>query len=74
VATAATDGRLVGEYVSIVTDETTLGANTCRGICFRVWGDITGGRSAGCEWPLRETRETATVETVSEADLTLVGP
>ena len=72
MATAATDGRLVGEYVSIVTDEATLGANTFRGDLFSGLGDITGGRSAGCERPLREARETATVETVSEADLTLV--
>lgn len=50
MATAATDGRLVGEYVSIVTDEATLGANT-------FWGDLFSGLGGHNGRPLRRLRE-----------------
>ena len=67
MATAATDTRLVSEYVGIVTVEATLEANAFRDL-FCGLGDIRGGRSAGYERSLREARETATEEMVAEAE------
>ena len=68
MATAATDGGPVAEYVGIVTDEAALGANAFRGDLFAGLGDIVGGRFAGYERSLREARETATEEMVAEAE------
>jgi uncharacterized protein YbjQ (UPF0145 family) len=56
----------VSEYVGVVTGEAVLGANVFRDL-FAGLRDIVGGRSAGYERSLRETRETAIEEMVSEA-------
>jgi len=65
--TTAIEGRPVSEYVGIVTGEAVLGANAFRDL-FAGLRDITGGRSAGYESALREARDTATSEMVSEAE------
>ena len=65
--TTAIDGSPVSEYVGVVTGEAVLGANLFRDL-FAGLKDITGGRSAGYERSLREARETATGEMVTEAE------
>ena len=53
--------------MAVVTGEAVLGANLFRDL-FAGLKDITGGRSAGYERSLREARETATGEMVTEAE------
>ena len=59
--TTAIDGRPVSKYVGVVTGEAVLGANVFRNL-FAGLMDIVGGRSAGHERCLRQTRETALEE------------
>jgi uncharacterized protein YbjQ (UPF0145 family) len=61
------DESYVCRYVGLVAGEAVLGANAFRDL-FAGLRDITGGRSAGYERSLREARETATSEMVSEAE------
>jgi uncharacterized protein YbjQ (UPF0145 family) len=65
--TPALDGTQVSEYVGVVTGEAVLGANAFRDL-FAGLRDIVGGRSAGYEQSLREARDTAIAEMVSEAE------
>jgi uncharacterized protein YbjQ (UPF0145 family) len=65
--TTALDGTPVSEYVGVVTGEAVLGANAFRDL-FAGLRDIVGGRSAGYESSLREARDTALAEMVSEAE------
>jgi uncharacterized protein YbjQ (UPF0145 family) len=65
--TSALDGRPVSEYVGVVTGEAVLGANVFRDL-FTGLRDIVGGRSAGYESSLRQARETAIEEMITEAD------
>jgi uncharacterized protein YbjQ (UPF0145 family) len=65
--TSALDGRPVSEYVGVVTGEAVLGANVFRDL-FTGLRDIVGGRSAGYESSLRQARETAMEEMITEAD------
>jgi len=65
--TTALDGTPVSEYVGVVTGEAVLGANAFRDL-FAGLRDIVGGRSAGYERSLREARDTAIAEMVSEAE------
>src|SRR5215216_4418169 len=65
--TTALDGTQVSEYVGVVTGEAVLGANAFRDL-FAGLRDIVGGRSAGYERSLREARDTAIAEMVSEAE------
>jgi uncharacterized protein YbjQ (UPF0145 family) len=65
--TTALDGTQVREYVGVVTGEAVLGANAFRDL-FAGLRDIVGGRSAGYEQSLREARDTAIAEMVSEAE------
>ena len=65
--TTALDGTPVSEYVGVVTGEAVLGANAFRDL-FAGLRDIVGGRSAGYERCLREARDTALAEMVSEAE------
>jgi uncharacterized protein YbjQ (UPF0145 family) len=65
--TSALDGRPVSEYVGVVTGEAVLGANVFRHL-FTGLRDIVGGRSAGYESSLRQARETAIEEMITEAD------
>jgi len=65
--TTALDGTPVSEYVGVVTGEAVLGANAFRDL-FAGLRDIVGGRSAGYEMSLREARDTAIAEMVSEAE------
>jgi len=51
----------------VVTGEAVLGANAFRDL-FAGLRDIVGGRSAGYEQSLREARDTAIAEMVSEAE------
>ena len=51
----------------MVTGEAVLGANAFRDL-FAGLRDIVGGRSAGYEQSLREARDTAIAEMVSEAE------
>src|SRR5829696_5883175 len=65
--TTALEGTPVSEYVGVVTGEAVLGANAFRDL-FAGLRDIVGGRSAGYERSLREARDTALAEMVSEAE------
>jgi uncharacterized protein YbjQ (UPF0145 family) len=65
--TTALDGTPVSEYVGGVTGEAVFGANAFRDL-FAGLRDIVGGRSAGYERSLREARDTAIAEMVSEAE------
>jgi uncharacterized protein YbjQ (UPF0145 family) len=65
--TTPLDGTQVREYVGVVTGEAVLGANAFRDL-FAGLRDIVGGRSAGYEQSLREARDTAIAEMVSEAE------
>jgi uncharacterized protein YbjQ (UPF0145 family) len=65
--TTALEGTPVSEYVGVVTGEAVLGANAFRDL-FAGLRDIVGGRSAGYESSLREARDTAIAEMVSEAE------
>ena len=65
--TTAIDGRPVAEYVGVVTGEAVLGTNVFRDL-FAGLRDIVGGRTAGYERSLREARETALEEMVTEAE------
>jgi uncharacterized protein YbjQ (UPF0145 family) len=65
--TTVLDGTPVSEYVGVVTGEAVLGANAFRDL-FAGLRDIVGGRSAGYERSLREARDTAIAEMVSEAE------
>jgi uncharacterized protein YbjQ (UPF0145 family) len=65
--TSALDGRPVSEYVGVVTGEAVLGANVFRDL-FTGLRDIVGGRSAAYESSLRQARETAIEEMITEAD------
>jgi uncharacterized protein YbjQ (UPF0145 family) len=67
VTTTAIDGRPVAEYVGVVTGEAVLGTNVFRDL-FAGLRDIVGGRAAGYERSLREARETALEEMVTEAE------
>jgi uncharacterized protein YbjQ (UPF0145 family) len=67
VTTTAIDGRPVAEYVGVVTGEAVLGTNVFRDL-FAGLRDIVGGRAAGYERSLREARETALKEMVTEAE------
>jgi uncharacterized protein YbjQ (UPF0145 family) len=57
----------VSEYVGVVTGEAVLGANVFRDL-FTGLREIVGGRSAGYESSLRQARETAIEEMITEAD------
>src|ERR687889_869550 len=65
--TTALDVTQVSEYVGVVTGEAVLGTNAFRDL-FAGLRDIVGGRSAGYERSLREARDTALAEMVSEAE------
>jgi len=65
--TTVLDGTQVSEYVGVVTGEAVLGANAFRDL-FAGLRDIVGGRSAGYEQSLREARDTAIAEMISEAE------
>ena len=65
--TTAIGGWSVVEYTGVVTGEAVLGANVFRDL-FAGLRDIVGGRSAGYERSLRETRQTALEEMVAEAE------
>jgi uncharacterized protein YbjQ (UPF0145 family) len=65
--TTAIDGSPVSEHACVVTGEAVLGANVFRDL-FVGLRDIVGGRSAGYERSLRQTRETAIGEMVAEAE------
>ena len=64
--TTAVDGMPVSEYVGVVTGEAVLGANIFRDV-FAGLRDIVGGRSAGYERSLRQARETAIGEMVTNS-------
>src|SRR5215217_7882072 len=65
--TTAIDGQPLSEYVGVVTGEAVLGANVFRDL-FAGLRDLVVGRSAGYEQSLRQARETAIGERVSEAE------
>jgi uncharacterized protein YbjQ (UPF0145 family) len=65
--TTALDGTQVSKYIGVVTGEAVLEANAFRDL-FAGLRDIVGGRSAGYEQSLREVRDTAIAEIVSEAE------
>jgi uncharacterized protein YbjQ (UPF0145 family) len=56
--TTIIEGRVISDYVGVVTGEAILGANVFRDL-FAGLRDIVGGRSTGYERSLREARETA---------------
>jgi uncharacterized protein YbjQ (UPF0145 family) len=64
--THAVDGRMVSEYLGVVTGEAILGANI---VCDLFAGvrDIVGGRSGAYEEELRNAREIALQEMEAEA-------
>lgn len=64
--TTSIEGRKVREYRGLVMGEAILGANVFRDF-FAGIRDIVGGRSGGYEKALREAREIAVSEMVSEA-------
>ena len=59
--TPSVEGRLIRDYLGIVTGEAILGANLFKdfGASIR---DVVGGRSAGYEKDLKKARETALAE------------
>ncbi len=60
------DGHPVREYLGIVTGEAIIGANIFKDI-FAGIRDIVGGRAGAYEKALREAREAALREMVSQA-------
>jgi uncharacterized protein YbjQ (UPF0145 family) len=64
--THAIDGRIVSEYLGVVTGEAILGANIVRDL-FAGVRDIVGGRSGAYEEELRNAREIALQEMEAEA-------
>jgi uncharacterized protein YbjQ (UPF0145 family) len=64
--THAVDGRMVSEYLGVVTGEAILGANIVRDL-FAGVRDIVGGRSGAYEEELRNAREIALQEMEAEA-------
>ncbi len=64
--TPSVDGRLISEYLGVVTGEAILGANIVRDL-FAGVRDIVGGRSAAYEEELRKTRDVAMSELTQEA-------
>lgn len=56
--TMSVEGRLIREYLGVVTGEAVLGANLFRDL-FAGIRDIVGGRSAAYERELRRAREVA---------------
>jgi uncharacterized protein YbjQ (UPF0145 family) len=64
--TPSVDGRLISEYLGVVTGEAILGANIVRDL-FAGVRDIVGGRSAAYEEELRKARDVAMSELTQEA-------
>lgn len=56
--TMSVEGRLIRDYLGVVTGEAVLGANLFRDL-FAGIRDIVGGRSAAYERELRRAREVA---------------
>ncbi len=59
--TNGVDGRLVDEYLGVITGEAILGANIFRDM-FAAIRDVVGGRSAAYEKELGKAREIALEE------------
>ena len=64
--TPGIEGRVITEYLGVVTGEAILGANIFRDL-FAGVRDIVGGRSAAYEDELRKAREIAMQELAAEA-------
>lgn len=64
--TNGVDGKVVNQYLGIVTGETIIGANIFKDF-FASIRDIVGGRSGSYERVLREAKETALKEMEEEA-------
>jgi uncharacterized protein YbjQ (UPF0145 family) len=60
------EGKIITEYLGVVTGEAIMGANLFRDL-FAGIRDIVGGRSAAYEKELRKARETALEELQQEA-------
>ena len=60
------EGRLVKNYLGIVTGETIIGANIVKDV-FASIRDIVGGRSGSYEKVLREAKDTALKEMTENA-------
>jgi uncharacterized protein YbjQ (UPF0145 family) len=64
--TPTIQGQTIKEYKGLVTGETIIGANIFRDI-FASIRDIVGGRSSAYEEVLREAKDTAVREMMTEA-------
>jgi uncharacterized protein YbjQ (UPF0145 family) len=64
--TPTVDGRVISEYLGVVTGEAILGANIVRDL-FAGIRDIVGGRSGAYEEELRKARQIALDEMAAEA-------
>jgi uncharacterized protein YbjQ (UPF0145 family) len=64
--TPTVDGRVISEYLGVVTGEAILGANIVRDL-FAGIRDIVGGRSGAYEEELRKARQIALEEMTAEA-------
>jgi uncharacterized protein YbjQ (UPF0145 family) len=64
--TPTIEGQIIKEYKGLVTGETIIGANIFRDI-FASIRDIVGGRSHAYEEVLREAKDTAVREMMTEA-------
>ncbi len=64
--TPTIEGKVIKEYKGLVTGETIIGANIFRDI-FASIRDIVGGRSGAYEEVLREAKDTAVREMMTEA-------
>ncbi len=64
--TPSIEGKTIKEYKGLVTGETIIGANIFRDI-FASIRDIVGGRSHAYEEVLREAKDTAVREMMTEA-------
>src|SRR4051812_19258678 len=66
VTTPSLEGRVITQYLGLVSGEAILGANIFRDL-FAGIRDIVGGRSAAYEKELRHARETAMAEMTATA-------
>jgi uncharacterized protein YbjQ (UPF0145 family) len=64
--TQSVEGRVVQEYLGVVTGEAVIGANVFRDL-FAGIRDVIGGRSGSYEQVFRKAREVALQEMASEA-------
>jgi uncharacterized protein YbjQ (UPF0145 family) len=64
--TPSVEGRVISEYLGVVTGEAILGANIFKDL-FAGVRDIVGGRSGAYEEELRRAREIAMQELAAEA-------